>query len=344
MIKYKVTGGVFSLKIFSLTMAFCLIGCDVQINGNAFPLNGATSIAFTDTDPNGGSLAGDISIGKAADELTVTHYVIYWGSNSSTKLTDSSAPLATLAKTGSNLLSTLIEGTTKPVSATHLIVFTKNIFGEMSNGVSVAIIDKGGDDNSLVDVALPRPLPTAPKHQPLVPSPTSCKAIDYDGDGQLSIEEIRFAEGLVRKSCTNDAPIEGVPNTITDQSTIGGCFFRVGQKYAASASKSTLRECLIDIPASGHPTICSSFPGENYSYCFSPYTGTGTTLDPIRVVSPTPIILKSGLCPGVQACMAYEKVKQFDLDGDGVMTAADISGFNKFATSCEMIMRQMILK
>jgi hypothetical protein len=326
--------GVSSLRIFSLSLGASLIGCNVQITENAPPLNGASSIGFTDTDSIGGKLAGDVAIGKAADESDVSYYVLYWASNVATKLSDSAAPIVILPRTGSNLLSPLIAGTAKPARATHLLVFTKNKFGEAENGVSVRIVDKGGEDKPPVPSPIPEPLPP----QPLIASPASCKAIDYDGDGKLRFEEIRIAEDLVRKSCTTDAPLEVSKIKIADRSTTGSCSFLVGRS-AFSAPKGTLGECVEDLSADTYPSNCSSFPGENYSYRFLPYSGTGTTLDPYKKVLLDYIVLKSGRCPGERVCFTYDKVKQFDLDGNGVMTEADISGFSKFVQSCQFIMR-----
>ncbi|MBF0239807.1 MAG: fibronectin type III domain-containing protein, partial [SAR324 cluster bacterium] len=104
------------------------------------PSVAASSITFTDTDQDTGQIAGTVAITKASDESNITHYVLYWGSSSSAKLSGQSA-VASLSTTGSNLSYTIASDTSIPSGATHWIVFTKNATGEMSTGTSVAITD-----------------------------------------------------------------------------------------------------------------------------------------------------------------------------------------------------------
>ena len=105
------------------------------------PTNPAELIDFTDGDLQGNEVSGTITVTKAVDESDLTHYVIYWGSDSTTKLSGESA-IAEVAKTGANVTSELAADTLLPVGATHLLVFTKNENGEMATGVSQAITDK----------------------------------------------------------------------------------------------------------------------------------------------------------------------------------------------------------
>ena len=80
---------------------------------------------------------------RSANESDVTHHVLYWDSSLTTKLANNTTPIATIAKTGANLVPTIPSGTVKPVGATHFLVFTKNNNGEMASGVGVLIIDSG---------------------------------------------------------------------------------------------------------------------------------------------------------------------------------------------------------
>ena len=117
------------------------IGFPCLIIDKGVPVNAAGSVAFTDTDVIGGKIAGEIQISKAADEIDITEYVIYFGSNATTK--QSPTPIATLPKTSQNLRLILSEGTIRPTDANYLLVFTRNKDGEMASGVSSPIIDKG---------------------------------------------------------------------------------------------------------------------------------------------------------------------------------------------------------
>ncbi len=49
------------------------------------PTHAAAGISFTDIDAGGGEIAGDIVITKAEDESDIADYVLYWGSNATTK-------------------------------------------------------------------------------------------------------------------------------------------------------------------------------------------------------------------------------------------------------------------
>ena len=71
-------------------------------------------------------------------ELSNLHYVLYWDSDSTTKL---DSAITEIAKTGSNLTYTISANTSIPSGATHFLVFTKNDYGEMATGVSVEIDD-----------------------------------------------------------------------------------------------------------------------------------------------------------------------------------------------------------
>lgn len=107
------------------------------------PIHTATSLTLTDTDNDLGELGGTVTIVKSADESDVTDYVLYWGSNATTK--QNATPIATVSVTGSNVTYNLPANTAIPTgpAATHLLVFTKNVDGEMATGVSFAIVDTG---------------------------------------------------------------------------------------------------------------------------------------------------------------------------------------------------------
>ncbi len=90
------------------------------------PVNQAAAVAFIDTDTDAGEIAGDVVITKASDESDITDYVLYWGSSSSTKLTE----IATTSKRGANITYSFANNTAIPANASHLLVYTKNNVGE----------------------------------------------------------------------------------------------------------------------------------------------------------------------------------------------------------------------
>ncbi|NBX18894.1 MAG: hypothetical protein EBR09_16200, partial [Proteobacteria bacterium] len=126
-------------------------GISVPLYDVGIPVNSATSVSFTDTDLRGGKIGGDIAIAKAANESDISDYVIYFGSNASTKL--SGQIVAEIAKTDANLKITLPDGTDKPKDATHFLVFTRNKDGEMATARSVLIVDKGVPYNAAAGVS-----------------------------------------------------------------------------------------------------------------------------------------------------------------------------------------------
>ncbi|MCB1160270.1 MAG: hypothetical protein KDK45_22395, partial [Leptospiraceae bacterium] len=94
----------------------------------------ASSLNFSDSDVSVGKIGGILTIGKASDESNITSYALYWGTNSSTKLSH----ITDLAATGTNLSYTFNTNTSIPSGATHFLVFTKNSAGESTNPFSLA--------------------------------------------------------------------------------------------------------------------------------------------------------------------------------------------------------------
>jgi hypothetical protein len=116
------------------------------------PTHSAQGLAFDDIDLDSLQIGGDVTFQKASDETDLTSYVLYWGSDSTTKLT-TVPQIAEISKSGvlllmgtqqsnSTLSFTVATNTLVPSGATHFLVFTKNAFGEMSTGASVRFIDK----------------------------------------------------------------------------------------------------------------------------------------------------------------------------------------------------------
>ena len=93
-----------------------------------------------DIDTGVQQISGIVTILKAADESDITHYNLYWGSDSSTKLKGYSA-ITRLAATGTNLTHLFPNHTDLPAKATHLLVFSSNRKKEMISGISTGIKD-----------------------------------------------------------------------------------------------------------------------------------------------------------------------------------------------------------
>ncbi|MBN2444830.1 MAG: VCBS repeat-containing protein [Spirochaetales bacterium] len=102
------------------------------------PTEPAQGIIFIDTDYNITEISGEVSIIPAIDESEITDYVLYWGSNPTTKITP---PIAEIDKTEITLTHTFSNNTVIPNGATHFLVYTKNDHGEMDTGISLEIRD-----------------------------------------------------------------------------------------------------------------------------------------------------------------------------------------------------------
>ncbi len=101
------------------------------------PYRTATGIFFTDTDVDGGELAGEVTIEKADNEENISHYVLYWGSDSH----QNRISISTLAKNGNDLKFYIAENTIIPTGITHLLLYTRNKDGEAKVFISRMIDD-----------------------------------------------------------------------------------------------------------------------------------------------------------------------------------------------------------
>jgi hypothetical protein len=133
--------------IFAVMGVFLNISCDMDLLGDLEeiqegpPDNTASGVSFTDVDEQENEIQGDIYITQALDESDIYKYVIYWGSDSASRLGGS---IAELDKTGEMLTYTLNANTPIRDGATHFLVFSKNMAGEMNTCVSITINDLKG--------------------------------------------------------------------------------------------------------------------------------------------------------------------------------------------------------
>ncbi|MDT8446893.1 MAG: Ig-like domain-containing protein [bacterium] len=103
------------------------------------PSSTARSLTFIDQNHTAGTVQGTLGITLATSESDLTDYVVYWGSNSYTKLSGYAA-LATLPKTGASQNFNLT-ARSLPNGATHLLVYSKNSTGEFASPASVKVVD-----------------------------------------------------------------------------------------------------------------------------------------------------------------------------------------------------------
>ena len=160
------------------------------------PKNAATVVEFTDIDTNQGLIGGDVKITKASSEADVVEYVLYWGTDATTKQSDT--PIAKVIVTGSDLTYTIANdtaipsrppaaGTTAARPSSYLLVFTSNNAGDMATGVSVAINDQTPAAGIVKITASPTFIPAAGSYNSAqrvtISTITSGATIYYTVDG-----------------------------------------------------------------------------------------------------------------------------------------------------------------
>ncbi len=104
------------------------------------PFNNSLSTFFIDTDSQEGEISGACIIEKAVDESDIDNYILYWGSSSSVKL-NGEASITSIPVTGSDLTYSILENTSIPVGASHLLVFSENINGEIVVPNAINLVD-----------------------------------------------------------------------------------------------------------------------------------------------------------------------------------------------------------
>jgi len=140
-------------KLYCLSTDSCKKGGNcTQCAGKSFP-DFATglctgipgeraSITFKDTDMDEHQIGGEIKVNKARNEFDIDSYKVYWGKGIEQKLEpEETALLGSLAPTGSTVDLKIPQNTPIPESATHLLVFSENSFGQLTPPGFVMIKD-----------------------------------------------------------------------------------------------------------------------------------------------------------------------------------------------------------
>ena len=115
-------------------------------------------LVFTDNDSRGGLLKGDLifTVPQTTSSKQISEkikdYVLHWGNNPHQRL-GMFRPIATLpaAKPGSRM-RLQFKNTPVPQSATHLLLYSRNEFGNETEIYSLRLIDKGVPENKAQDI------------------------------------------------------------------------------------------------------------------------------------------------------------------------------------------------
>ena len=102
------------------------------------PSNLAQGFVFNDLDRSDGGAGGSATIKRAADESDLDSYVVYWGSDATTKL---GGALIDMPKTGFDINFAFGFGTSVPAGAAYMLVYSKNLFGESATPTAVPFHD-----------------------------------------------------------------------------------------------------------------------------------------------------------------------------------------------------------
>jgi hypothetical protein len=146
-----------SVVVFILYTLIMLAGCG---NPGEAPAEGpglssASSLSFTDTDPDLGEIGGDIVIGRAAQEGGITGYRLYWTPD---KTAESGTLLIEIPKTGGDIVFPLPRNS---VSGTNYFLLCKTVNSadeEEEEGVSTEIKDFTNADLPTVTYEFYKPL------------------------------------------------------------------------------------------------------------------------------------------------------------------------------------------
>lgn len=126
------------------------------------------SLSFKDADMDANELGGEVKINKARNDFDIESYVVYFGKDDRSKLEKADGTgmvVGSAASMGTDTEVRIPSNTLLPEGATHLLVFSRNEFGEYATPGSAI----------LKDAVLPKG------------RPTSLKFEDEDGDkGEVS--------------------------------------------------------------------------------------------------------------------------------------------------------------
>lgn len=101
------------------------------------PTDNAAGVYFADQDPDKSNIGGNLIISKAPDESNIKSYVVYLGSDATTKTGDA---VAEVSVTGSDVTLTIPDATSI-LGKTHILVYSKNEYGESQTPVSLDVPD-----------------------------------------------------------------------------------------------------------------------------------------------------------------------------------------------------------
>lgn len=115
----------------------------LAIKDATLPKGKPEGISFVDEDPDKGEMRGQVTVIKASKEEDVTHYTIYWGKSPTKKLNVSWLAEIVAANfiDRQDVTYHMPQDMKIPDGATHMLVFSKNEFGELPQPVSLKIVD-----------------------------------------------------------------------------------------------------------------------------------------------------------------------------------------------------------
>lgn len=132
-----------AITLFALVT---ITSCDFISGVDGVPANGPIGVTFTDTDTNI-TFGGPVTITRAINELDITSYQITWGG------LGNCIPIGNVIGQVSpvgfgNIVFSIPVGTTKPVAADKILVFSANSFGQNLDCAFVEVVN----DNSNAQV------------------------------------------------------------------------------------------------------------------------------------------------------------------------------------------------
>lgn len=103
----------------------------------------SATLTFTDGDMDENEISGDVRVHKAKNDFDIDAYVLYFGKDERNKLEVGGTPvrLGEAIPTGQDVDIKIPAGTKIPEEATHLLIFSRNEYGEYSSPGSLTLKD-----------------------------------------------------------------------------------------------------------------------------------------------------------------------------------------------------------
>ncbi len=136
-------------KIIWILFIIFLYSCsdkNSEGDSDSVPIRPGMGVSFIDQDTDKNQLSGEVVIKRASDESDITHYALFWGADTKTKLTGFDAITVVSKMEGEEDIVVILDQNTRmPEKADYFLVLSKNNQIENGQGMGEKIADRDGD-------------------------------------------------------------------------------------------------------------------------------------------------------------------------------------------------------